>query len=265
MPPIKIVIGINTLTEVEQSVYSNHCQFWYRLGRNTDFEFIMNHPRRMSIDRMRNITAKIALDTNADYLMFVDDDVLIPLNTLQNLIACNADVAAGWTIIRGYPYKNMFFRWVDDTKLNLANLDTKDITFDERGDIPVDAVGFSCVLIKTSALRKVASPYFVTGPFNTEDIYYCVKLRQADPTAKIVVNPSVKTAHNLGSEYIEPANVDAYKIYYETVYPQDAVMRKEPPTEKEVGEQLELNLNNSVDFNEGPTLEDLINEEIFTK
>jgi len=253
----KIVIGINTLTEVEQSVYSNHCQFWYRLGRNTKHDFILHHPRRMSIDRMRNITAKVALDAKADYLMFIDDDVLIPLDTLDRLIAADVDIAAGWTIIRGYPYQNMFFRWVDELKTSLSQVKTEDFTYDEKGNIPVDAVGFSCVLIKCDLLRKMSPPFFVTGPFNTEDIYFCVKARKEFPETTMIVDPRVETAHNLGAEYIEPKNVKLYKSYMEAQFPEITKERKEEPGE------LEKNVNTSVDFTDGPTIEDLLVTEIF--
>lgn len=253
----KIIVGVNTLTEVEASAYSNHCQFWFRQGRNTSHDFILNHPRRMSIDRMRNITAKIALDTNSDYVCFIDDDVLVPLDTIDRLIECDADIAAGHTLIRGYPFQNMFFRWTDDTKLNLANVKDKDISYDSRGDIPVDAVGFSCVLIKTSFLKQIDSPYFVTGPFNTEDIYFCVKGKQKFPNCKYVVNPRVITSHNLGPEYLSSDNVDAYRKYFE-----ETNIEVIKPKEEKEGD-VAKNVAESVDFNSGPTIEELLNESVF--
>jgi hypothetical protein len=198
------------------------------------------------------MTAKVALDNNADYLMFIDDDVIIPMDTINRLLRCNADVAAGWTIIRGYPYKNMFFKYMDFDRVNLINYPDDEIPAEDT-ILEVGAVGFSCVLIKVDALRKVPSPWFVTGPFNTEDIYYCVKalrhcmtcggtrieqrLVETDPETickcevfkehRIVVDTSVKTAHNLGEEYIEPATKLAYRKYYEGLYPEVLTEKQE--------------------------------------
>lgn len=258
-----IVIGVNTLTSVDQAVYSNHCQFWYRLGKEfPDYRFILIHPRRMSIDSMRNMAAKVAVDANADYLMFVDDDVILPLDTMKRLLACDADIAAGWTIIRGYPFENMFFQYGDEARLSLMK--PKNPVAAEDGLFHVDAVGFSCVLIKVSLLKKVPVPYFVTGPFHTEDVYFCIKaehelrktgnfhekcngeiVKLIDPTdenhysyqcngcgkkdieedaiwnrlepetVKIVVDPEVKTAHCLGTHYIDPDNVTDYRALEE--------------------------------------------------
>src|SRR5580658_11370591 len=176
---MKIMLGVNTLTTLEQPVYASHCQFLYNLGKNHPNDVLyFNTPRRMSIDRMRNQTAKLALEGECDYLMFVDDDVVIPSNAFDRLLACEADIAAGWTIIRGYPFQNMHFRHPSDNPSALENVPHSVMDELEKGAIlPVDAVGFSCVLINCNLLKRVPPPWFVTGPHNTEDIYFCMKSR----------------------------------------------------------------------------------------
>lgn len=253
---IKIIVGVNTLTAVDQAVYSNHCQFWYRLGRSMqDFDFMLINPRRMSIDNMRNTAAKIAIESNADYLLFIDDDVLVPLDALSRLLAANADIAAGWTLIRGYPFKNMFFRYTDETKTNLENYPDSAFVYDEFGNIPCDAVGFSCVLIKVDLLKKIQVPYFVTGPYNTEDIYFCLKARLVEPDLKIVVDPRILTSHNLGAEYLDPLSRAAYKEYFEKVEPQAKELSEKPqPYEKKHDEP-----------SDGPTYEDVLAKAVFGK
>ena len=247
---MKIVVGINTLTSIDQPVYSNHCQFWFRLGRSSSHDFILSHPRRMSIDNMRNMTAKIALEHNADYILFIDDDVLIPLNTVDMLLASNADIAAGWTLIRGYPFKNMFFKFVDEEKTQLENVKDEDL-MERTGNFFCDAVGFSCTLIKVDLLRKIQVPYFVTGPYNTEDIYFCIKAVRAVPETKIVVNLDCKTSHNLGSEYIDPLNKKYYKEYYEKIYP-EVLTQKEPQPSRQ-----------HEDSDGSPTYEEVLGEAVF--
>jgi hypothetical protein len=217
---MKILVGVNTLTSLDHAVYSNHCQFWYRLGKEfPQHQFILNHPKRMSIDHMRNFSAKLALEHGADYLMFIDDDVIIPLDTLKLLLDCKADIAAGWTIIRGYPYDNMFFRYTDDLHTSLGKPKTATLEKNAEGLWDVDAVGFSCVLISCELLKKVQAPYFVTGPFHTEDVYFCLKaeyaLKETGEKIKIVVHPEVKTAHCLGNEYIDPDNVQQWREFTE--------------------------------------------------
>lgn len=221
---MKILIGINTLTQVEQSIYANHIQFFYRLGRHygNTVEFGINTPRRQSIDRMRNTSAKIALDNNFDYLMFIDDDVHIPIDTLDKLLEADKDIIAGWTIIRGHPFDNMFFKFEDEeqTKLKAYNepFELEDFEPGNKGILKVAAVGFSCVLIKVSLLREMEPPYFVTGPFNTEDIYFCMKARETKGKEfSCYVHTGILTSHILGPECIDPLTRKDYKAYYEIV------------------------------------------------
>lgn len=213
----KILVGVNTLTSVDQSVYSNHCQMWFRFGRSMpDIDFAFYTPRRASIDRMRNELGKLAVTHDFDYILFLDDDVLVPFDGLAKLLKADADIAAGWTIIRGWPYNNMFFKYADETKAVLKHYN--EFETNEKGYIECDALGFSFCLIKVSLLKVVPAPFFVTGPFNTEDIYFCMKARVHKPDTTIIVDPSVQTGHLLGSEFMDPKNREAYKTYFKTAF-----------------------------------------------
>lgn len=219
---MKMIVGINTLSAIDQSVYANHLQFFFRLGRHfpeTDTFAIMT-PRRFSIDRMRNMAAKLALEAEYDYLCFIDDDVIIPIDCMKKMIAADKDIIAGHTIIRGYPFNSMIFKHPSPEKKGelLHYNEWKPEDLDENGLLNVDAVGFSCVLIKVSLLKKLSPPYFVTGTNHTEDIYFCMKARQFVPETTIFVDPSIKTMHNLGSEYIGPDNRKDYETYYVKTY-----------------------------------------------
>lgn len=226
------MVGINTLTSIDNPVYSNHCQFWFRLGRSMpEYDFALYAPRRSSIDRMRNETAKLALAHDFDYVCFIDDDVLVPIDGLTRLINADKDVVAGWTIIRGHPYENMFFKWDGDGLIKWNDPPQSD------GLLEVGAVGFSFVLIKTELIKKIPPPYFVTGPFNTEDIYFCVKAKKYVPDFSIFVDLDVKTAHCLGPEYIDPGNRPAYKEYFEKTYPEQIETQ---PTSNRADDYLEM-------------------------
>jgi hypothetical protein len=242
-PPkrMKVMIGVNTLTSVSREVYSNHMQFYFRFGRSMqDFDFILNNPSRMSIDAMRNMTAKTALANDCDYLVFIDDDVCVPIDFLSRLIMSGADIAAGWTVIRGYPFKNMIFRFIDEEHRQLQHWDENDFPENvPNGWLACDAVGFSCVLIKCDLLRKVDPPYFVTGPYNTEDIYFCLKAKETVPECRIITDIHVKTSHCLGNEFIDPLNKILYKKYVEDLNPALLGQKEEPDTSKKQDTQEE--------------------------
>ena len=209
----RIVVGINSLVSTTQPAYSNHIQLFYRLGRNyPDIDFCLVNPPRMSIDRMRNLCATMAMEIEASHLLFIDDDVLIPtpFDFLTKLIACKSSIAAADVIIRGYPFNHMLFRY---TKNKMGLNPMKEVP-KKLGQIPVDAVGFSCCLIETSLIQKINPPYFITGISNTEDIYFCMKARDKFPNCKITADTSIQCGHILSADVIEPGNLKNYRAYY---------------------------------------------------
>ncbi len=221
---MKVLIGINNLTVVDQMAYANHIQFFYNLGKlNGDkHEFLFCNPRRMSIDRMRNFCAKVCMEQEADYLMFIDDDVLVPkaaFNTLvDHLEKDRADIVSGVTLIRGYPYHPMIFDF--GRKENHFVDNYEELQDPETHLVKCDAVGFSTVMMKVSLLRQLTPPYFITGERHTEDVYFCQKAKRQVPEVKIFADASVVTGHLLNPEAIGPYNKKLRKVYDETENPE---------------------------------------------
>lgn len=229
---MKILVAINNLTSVSQLAYSNHCQFWYRLGRNMpEHQFGLCNPRRMSIDRMRNFAAKAVLENDFDYLLFIDDDVLVPFDTVKYLIEDDKDVVAGVTLIRGYPYHPMIFNFVSpqlakDGRTHFID-NYEELADKETGLLECDAVGFSCCLIKAKVLREIKPPYFITIDENsginsaqcTEDVYFCNKVKMERPGTQIFVDTRIKTAHILGDDIVEPDNLGPRMLFDEAMRP----------------------------------------------
>jgi len=222
----KIVVAINSLVSTKHIAYSNHIQLMFRFGRNyPNIDFCLVNPARMSIDRFRNMAAEVALSIEARYLLFLDDDVLVPFDCLDKLIKLDTDIAAGDVIIRGYPFQHMLFQYTDKTKRGLKPIKKLN---GKRGRLNgLGAVGCSLTLIKTSLIKQLPKPYFVTGPeTNTEDIYFCVKAKQVVSSCTIAADTSIVCSHILWEEVIDSINKDNYKKYYEAQYPE---LKRKPP------------------------------------
>lgn len=226
----KIVIGINSLVSTVHAAYSNHVQLFFKLGKHfgEEFDFIFVNPPRMSIDRMRNMAASVAIQADAKYLIFIDDDVLVPFDFLSKLLwdveQEGNDVVCGNVQIRGYPFDYMIFRW-DEDRTGLFSL--KELPLNEGSLIPVDAVGFSCVIIKVELLRKLSKPYFITTHNMTEDITFCLKAAEEFPETKFACDTSIVCGHILWSEMISESNRAAYTEYFEKLYPQVLIKEDE--------------------------------------
>jgi glycosyltransferase involved in cell wall biosynthesis len=232
----KILIGSNILTAVSAEAYLSHCQFWTYVGEHLKdkMEVIFYCPPRASIDRMRNTAAKLALEHECDYLMFYDDDVLFEPNTLERMLWTISknyiSVVSALTYIRGYPFQPMIFRWAGEGVKSFEGdglyiyEDWEDaVTEENRGIIDCGAVGFSCVLLEVEPMKTIEPPYFITGPHNTEDVFYCVKLQREFPEKRIVCDTKIRTTHMMRPYGVNYENAQDLKEFEEKHYFQEEV------------------------------------------
>lgn len=225
---MRTLILVNTLQSVSSFVYSNHMSFATNTIRKfPDDQFWFFTPHRMTIDNARNLAAKQAMSLECDYLMFLDDDVLVPHDTFEKLVAAQKDIIAALVYLRGYPFHVMAFKDAETTgRVSLNYYD--DLPKNEDGSlqelVPLAAVGFSCCLIKVDVIQAIEPPYFVTGPLNTEDVYFCLKTRELDPQPSIYLHTGIKCGHMLNPEPIEYATRDLHTQFCEgllKIQPQD--------------------------------------------
>ncbi len=215
---MRVMTLVNTLTSVSSFVYANHVEYFvYTAKQRPDIEFIFYTPHRSTIDNARNMAAKLAMQYECEYLMFIDDDVLIPRDALLKLLDAKKDICSGLVIIRGYPFNCMLFKWLDETtKRDLTYYN--DLPKGEDGNlellVPCAAVGFSCCLIRTEILFDLPEPYFVTGRTNTEDVYFCMKIRDLTPVPSIFCRTDVRCGHLLNPEPIEYETIEKFKEFY---------------------------------------------------
>jgi len=220
----KILILVNTLTEVNKFVYANHIHFFtHTIRKYPDFQFAFYTPARMSIDNARNTAARMALESECDYLMFIDDDVLLPTDTFTKLYEADKAIIAGLVIIRGYPFNVMAFKTISDENTSREKIDYYN-DLPEDGDknlvelVKCRAVGFSCCLLKVDVLKALEPPYFVTGTGNTEDVYFCLRTQhELDPAPDIYMHTGVRCGHLLHPEPVEWETRDKLKAFYEPI------------------------------------------------
>jgi hypothetical protein len=241
----KTLVGVNTLTEVKGQAYSSHCQEWFRMGRDTDDTFMLYNPIRTSIDNMRNTAVVHALRNEADYIYFIDDDMILSPSTYRALKEADKDIIMANTIIRGYPYHNMSF--IDPLdKLFTSNgplpsgleyFDDWAHYVDEKGLVRLDAIGNATALFKVSIFKDVEPPYFVTMPNCTEDVYCCMKLQRhyGRRNISIYMHPGVPTGHILDPLIVCDKNAALLKKQFEEGFPELAAMMNPNPVDGDRG------------------------------
>ena len=219
----RIFIGTNVLTQVDSNVFGNQIGFYLEAGRNSKYELCYTSPGRLSIDNMRNMCAKKALEMECDYLLFIDDDMLLQPNTLESLMSSmeTYDICMALTFIRAYPFRPMFFKRKITEVSNefaLEFYDDYEEHIKEDGTVSCAAIGFATCLMKTKILKDLEPPFFVTGPNHTEDVYFCVKAQMELPyEIKIGVDTKVPTGHLLDRNYVSRDNVKLLRKFHEEV------------------------------------------------
>lgn len=226
----RVLLAVNTLTAVGSQPYASHLSLCYRIGKDEQDEFLLFNGNRVSIDRFRNQAGRYAIDCQCDFLMFLDDDVLIPPTTYSILKRHDKDVVTPHVFIRGYPYEPMFFvsrgverNLADGTGVCNLGFYTEWEEVVEKQQNPLlecSAIGFSCCLIKTEVLKKVSEPWFITGLGHTEDVYFCIKAREElKNEIGIFVDTSLHAGHMLDPEFICYENRSALRKFNEELNP----------------------------------------------
>jgi hypothetical protein len=143
--------------------YARYAAFYDWLGLikcPDDCEFVNIRAHGQSPARNRNIMIQQALDLECDYVFFIDDDCLIPPETLIKLYNHNVDIVSGLYCMRNYPHKPIVFDQAnDDGTCRWTNLSGPD-----EGLKKIVATGMGCLLVKTHVFRKIqeTEKYWVT-------------------------------------------------------------------------------------------------------
>lgn len=179
----KIMVAVPTFENVSTSTF----QSIYNMRRgdnNVKFE----HIRGYDCAAARNNIVKKFLESDCDYLMMVDHDVVLPENALLDLLEDDKEVVSGYYAHRSASYDgktclcylghfNYDHQYMDEDILELKRLGTT--VFQIKGG------GMGCILIKRSLLERMKFPYFKwveydNGGTLSEDLYFCEQCKNMD-------------------------------------------------------------------------------------
>lgn len=161
----------------------------------------------------RNSLAQIAVELEADRVLWLDSDMVFSsdiLGTLSHAMQeTKADIVTGLYFRRVAPYSPVLYKKLDANADESAQFEDykvlpKDRTFEVAG------CGFGCVLMGTDVLLSVKSKFgelFTPTPGMGEDLAFCWRARQCG--YKIVCDQSVKLGH-VGYEVITKRFYDAF-------------------------------------------------------
>jgi Predicted glycosyltransferases len=153
----KLLIGIPTSEFARAAVFYD----WMDLIEKPEgFEIVHTRAHGQSPARGRNLIIQQALESECDYILFVDDDCLLPPPTLKKLLAHDVDCVTGLYCMRNFPHNPIIFSEAyDDGRCRWMKLEDG-----QKGLIEIAATGMGALLTKIEVFKKIneSHKYWVT-------------------------------------------------------------------------------------------------------
>lgn len=158
----------------------------------------------------RNYLATMAVKMEADYVLWLDSDMVFPSDTLQRLWQDRdkGDIITGVYYRRVEPYKPVLYSRLD--------IDENGCAWENCEEIPdkmfeVEGCGFGCVLTPTNVFVDVINKFgnmFAPIKGVGEDLSFCWRAKQCNYS--IVADPSIQLGH-VGHYIIDKSFYNVYK------------------------------------------------------
>jgi len=153
----------------------------------------------MPFDHARNQGCQRTLETGHEYLFFLDDDVIVPPDTILRLMNHNLDIVSGLYYRRQLPLAPVMMK-------EFLGKNTQWITnYQPDSLVEADLIGCGCLLIKRKVLEIMSPPWFEwkCDPFRwpdltsfercSEDFDFCRKAQKLG--FKLYVDTSIQCHH----------------------------------------------------------------------
>jgi len=119
----------------------------------------------------RESAAKHFLESDCDYLLFLDSDMVPPRDTIARLVEHDKPIVSALAFKRVPNYEPCIFKTVAEGGSEIY----RDYP---KGLIEVAGVGMACTLIKREVFEKVPQPWFMPGKLG-EDLAFCKRAAEA--------------------------------------------------------------------------------------
>lgn len=153
----------------------------------------------------RERLATMALDIDADYILWLDSDIVFPSTTAVRLMSHNEPIVAANYVRRQLPAKGVAYETIGDWQNPLPFE-----VYDEL--VPVEGIGMGCVLMKTEIFSQLQKPWFEfawspeTNDFLGEDMILWQKIGTLGYEIKVDTLLSQELRH-LGTYGFGPGDI----------------------------------------------------------
>ena len=190
---MKILVAVPTF----ETIYPDTYKSIYELDKG-DHEILFEFVRGYDCATARNRIALISQSKKADYVLMVDNDVVVPKDALLNLLEGGHEVCLGYYAHRDndnrysgrtcvcklrQPDGNLYFNYPLESEYTASEL--KDLADKGETKIVIHGGGMGCALIRTDVFDRTMYPWYDWvnyGDANrgmlSEDLYFCEQCRK---------------------------------------------------------------------------------------
>jgi len=194
---MRVLIGMPTRGLLSAQWVLSFLKQSHPVNTSIDYKFVIGK----EVGEARNELAQEALKLGTEYLIFIDDDVIIPPNTITKLINIadqGKDIVAGVYYTKQIPPEPLIFKGRGTGCFK--NWKIGEIIDD------LDGVGMGLTLLRTAIFKKIKKPWFKTVESSRkltnkgnlfysvdESLYFCNKA--ISKGFKITVDTSIQGIH----------------------------------------------------------------------
>lgn len=207
----RVLIGVPGFAGVQPEVQENFFAFAYHCGRYArDYDFCLKILTKREQFRARNHLVDLAIMNECDYLLMLDDDMVIPQDLFLKLVSHDKDVIGCLYYQRGGAYHPVLMRQksAKDGFRSIEFLNHFDKALVQPGVHPVDVIGGGCLLFKVDVFRTMQQPYFWVDGIVGTDVSICTRLREAG--IQPYADTSIELGHLGDKEVITSRTVPKY-------------------------------------------------------
>lgn len=190
---MKILIAVPTF----ETIYPDTYKSVWELDKGQN-EVVFDFVRGYDVATARNRIAQRAIDLNADYVLSVDNDVVLPKDALTKLLQDAKDVCLGHYAHRDADNRyygrtcicklldehgNKYFNYPLESEYRAQEM--RDMAAAGQTKIVVHGGGMGCALIKTDVFRTLMYPWYDWVNYSdsnrgmlSEDLYFCEQCRK---------------------------------------------------------------------------------------
>ena len=186
---MKILIAVPTYENITPDTFKSI----YGLDPG-DHDLIFDFIRGYDVGTARNNIAQAAINNEADFVLMVDNDVVLPEDALLNLLEHDEDVCLGYyahrdtdNIYRGRTCicKLGPFNYPLESEYTAQEL--KELREDDIYKIQIHGGGMGCALIRTDVFNRIPYPWYDWVNYAddnrgmlSEDLFFCERCRMAN-------------------------------------------------------------------------------------